>query len=119
MHNPTQHSPYIFDCDTDNFQQRVIAASATQPVLVDFSADWCGPCRILAPVLHRLIPEYNGKVLLANIDADENMKLCGHYRLRGFPTVILFVNGEEIARFSGARSVVETRHFIDEHLQAK
>ena len=94
-------SPYIFDIDgNDEFQQRVIEASQQQPVLVDFWADWCSPCLMIAPVLAKVIPEYEGQVLLAKIDADENMKLAGHYKLRGFPTIIMFVNGEEVESLS-------------------
>jgi thioredoxin 1 len=110
-------SPYIFDIDgNDEFQQRVIEASHQQPMLVDFWADWCSPCLMLAPVLTKVIPEYEGRVLLAKIDADENMKLAGHYKLRGFPTIIMFVAGEEVARFGGTRSAPEVRRFIDEHM---
>ena len=110
-------SPYIFDIDgNDEFQQRVIEASHQQPVLVDFWADWCSPCLMIAPVLAKVIPEYEGKVLLAKIDADENMKLAGHYKLRGFPTIIMFVNGEEVGRFGGAKPAPEVRNFIDSHL---
>lgn len=109
-------SPYIFDIDGPDFEEKVITASHTQPVLVDFWADWCSPCLMIAPVLAKVIPEYEGQVLLAKIDADENMKLAGHYKLRGFPTIIMFVNGEEVARFGGAKSAPEIRAFIDEHL---
>jgi thioredoxin 1 len=110
-------SPYIFDIDgNDEFQQRVVEASHQQPVLVDFWADWCSPCLMIAPVLAKVIPEYEGQVLLAKIDADENMKLAGHYKLRGFPTIIMFVNGEEVGRFSGAKPAPEVRKFIDERL---
>ena len=110
-------SPYIFDIDgNDEFQQKVVEASHQQPVLVDFWADWCSPCLMLAPALAKVIPEYEGGVLLAKIDADENMKLAGHYKLRGFPTVIMFVKGEEVARFGGTKSVPELRKFIDSHL---
>lgn len=109
-------SPFIFDSEEKDFQQQVIAASHQQPVLVDFWADWCSPCRVLGPVLEKVIPEYQGKVVLAKIDADENMKLAGHYRLRGFPTVLLFINGEEVERFSGAKPFHAVRDFIDRHL---
>lgn len=109
-------SPYIFDIDGDQFQEKVIDASHTQPVLVDFWADWCSPCLMIAPVLAKVIPEYDGRVLLAKIDADENMKLAGHYKLRGFPTIIMFINGEEVARFGGAKPAQEIRLFIDSHL---
>ncbi len=109
-------SPYIFDIDENEFQQRVIEASRQQPVLVDFWADWCSPCLALGPVLERVIPEYEGQVLLAKIDADENMKLCGHYRLRGFPTVLMFIDGEEVDRFTSAQPAHFVREFIDRHL---
>ncbi len=108
-------SPFIFDAEEANFKQAVLERSAEVPVLVDFAADWCGPCLVLGPVLERVIPEYEGKVLLAKVDADENMKLCGHYRLRGFPTVLLFKNGEEVERFAGAKPPAFVREFIDRH----
>jgi putative thioredoxin len=109
-------SPYIFETDIHNFSSQVIDASFQQLVMVDFWADWCSPCLMIAPVLEKVIPEYQGKVLLAKVDADENMKLCGHYRLRGFPTIMLFSNGEEVARFSGAKPAYEIRTFIDQNL---
>ncbi|MEN8168715.1 MAG: thioredoxin [Pseudomonadota bacterium] len=112
----THTSPYIFDIDGDVFEEKVINASRQQPVLVDFWADWCSPCLMIAPVLAKVIPEYEGKVLLAKIDADENMKLAGHYKLRGFPTIVMFVDGEEVARFGGAKSAPEVRKFIDNHM---
>ena len=112
----TDASPFIFDIDGSEFEEKVIQASHQQPVLVDFWADWCSPCRVIAPVLGKVIPEYEGGVLLAKIDADENMKQAGHYRLRGFPTILMFIAGEEVARFGGAKSAPEVRKFIDAHL---
>jgi putative thioredoxin len=109
-------SPYIFDIDGEQFQERVIDASHRQPVLVDFWADWCSPCLVIAPLLAKVIPDYQGQVVLAKIDADENMKLAGHYKLRGFPTIIMFINGEEVGRFGGAKPAQEIRAFIDQHL---
>lgn len=108
--------PFIFDIDGDEFPQRVLEASHQQPVLVDFWADWCSPCLAIAPVLARVIQEYEGRVLLAKIDADENMKLAGQYKLRGFPTIILFINGTEVDRFGGTKSAEAIRQFIDPHL---
>ncbi|QEP44983.1 thioredoxin [Ectothiorhodospiraceae bacterium BW-2] len=110
------NSPYIFSCDSSDFEQRVLHHSHTTPVLVDFWADWCSPCLMIAPMFERVIPEYQGRVVLAKIDADDNMKLCGHYRLRGFPTILLFIDGEEVGRFSGAKPAPEIRHFIEQHL---
>ncbi|MBE0509652.1 MAG: thioredoxin [Chromatiales bacterium] len=109
-------SPYIINIDEADFEARVIQASHQQPVLVDFWADWCSPCRVIAPQLAMVIPEYEGRVLLAKIDADENMKLAGRYKLRGFPTIILFINGEEVDRFGGAKPAQGIREFLDQHV---
>ena len=109
-------SPYIIDIDGDEFQAKVIDCSQQQPVLVDFWADWCSPCLMIAPVLEKVIPEYEGRVLLVKVDADENMKLAGHYKLRGFPTIIMFIDGEEVDRFGGAKPAHEVRAFIDRQL---
>ncbi|MCG8426659.1 MAG: thioredoxin domain-containing protein [Chromatiales bacterium] len=106
---------YIFDVDEAGFQQQVIAASHEKVLLVDFWADWCAPCISLAPALERVVAEYEGDVRLAKVEVDDNMKLAGHYKLRGFPTVIMFHQGEELARFSGSRAVHWLRDWIDEH----
>jgi putative thioredoxin len=71
---------------------------------------------VLTPVLERLAGEYAGRFVLARIEADENMKLAGRYQLRGFPTAILFVNGEPVDRFSGARPPQFVREFLDRYL---
>ncbi len=109
---------YIFDVDLHDFQQRVIEASHQKPVLVDFWADWCSPCIAIAPVLTRVIESFAGQVQLAKLEVDEgdNMKLAGHYRVRGFPTIILFKNGEEQDRFSSARPSHFIKEFIDSHI---
>jgi putative thioredoxin len=112
------HTSLIFDVTVDDFNAKVLEASHQGPVLVDFWADWCSPCLALAPVLHKVIEEYGGEVRLGKVDADENMKLAGQYGLRGFPTVILFKGGEEVARFSGAKPAHFVRDFIDQHVAA-
>lgn len=109
---------FIYDVTVEDFSTKVLEASRQAPVLVDFWADWCSPCLALAPVLHKVIEEYAGEVRLGKVDADENMKLAGQYGLRGFPTVILFKNGEEVARFTGAKPAHFVREFIDQHLAA-
>ncbi len=108
----------IYDTSLETFDNDVLARSCEVPVLVDFWADWCAPCLVIAPVLERLLNELGGSVHLAKLEVDEgeNMKLAGHYRVRGFPTIILFHKGCELGRFSGARPVSWVRHFIDEHV---
>jgi thioredoxin 1 len=108
----------IMPVDEESFGEEVIVASGEIPVLVDFSADWCGPCRVIEPVLQRIAAELSGELRVVKVDADENMRLCGRYKLRGFPTVLLFCNGDEVGRFGGARSVADVRRFIDDHLSA-
>lgn len=85
-------------------------------VLVDLWADWCPPCLVIGPVLEQLVREYDGEVSLAKLEVDEgeNMKIAGQYQVRGFPTVILFRDGEEKGRFSGAKSAGFIEQFIIE-----
>jgi thioredoxin 1 len=113
-------SPPIFDTDLTRFQSAVIEASHQHPILVDFWADWCTPCHALSPHLERVVKELDGAIRLAKLEVDEgeNMRLAGRYSLRGFPTVILFRNGEERGRFSGARSTHQLRDWLREHLAA-
>ena len=109
--------PYTFSVDEPDFRERVLEPSHERPILVDFWADWCSPCHALAPHLDKVVEELDGAVLLAKVEVDEgeNMRLAGHYRLRGFPTVILFHGGEEAGRFSGARPTHWLRDWLDEH----
>ncbi len=102
----------------ERFESDVLVTSAERPLLVDFWAGWCAPCRVIAPVLEGLVAELDGALGLVKVevDAGENMKLAGRYRVRGFPTVILFHQGEELGRFSGARSRGQVLAFLREHL---
>jgi putative thioredoxin len=111
-----QSPSYIFSVDEAGFEERVILSSHHGPVLVDFWAEWCAPCISLAPALERVVGEYEGRVKLAKLEVDDNMRVAGRYRLRGFPTVILFVDGEEVGRFHGSRASHWIREWIVEHL---
>ena len=108
----------IYSVNLEHFEKRVLAESHKTPVLVDLWAEWCSPCLVIAPVLKKLIIEYDGRLKLAKVEVDEgeNMKLAGHYKVRGFPTVLLIDKGEEIARFSGAKPLSFLRNFVDQHV---
>ena len=118
MHNQHTSSPDIFDVSFEDYDERVIAASHDVPILVDLWADWCMPCLVIAPKLKTLIEEFEGRLKLAKleVDAGENMRLAGKYKVRGFPTVILFINGEEKARFHGAKPLSFLREFVDDYM---
>lgn len=109
-------SETIYDVCLDDFETLVLAASRQTPILVDFWAEWCSPCLVIAPILERVVTEYEGEIHLAKLEVDdgENMKLAGRYQVRGFPTVMLFKDGKPIGQFSGARSQSFIENFIDE-----
>jgi thioredoxin 1 len=111
-------NPDIFDVHVEDFDTLVIEASHSTPVMVDFWADWCSPCIALAPTLERVMADQQGRVKLAKLEVDEgeNMKLAGHYRVRGFPTIILFAKGEEVARFASAKPKHWIEAFLQQHL---
>jgi thioredoxin 1 len=110
----------IFNTDLNTFQASVIQASHNKPILLDIWADWCSPCLVLAPMLKKIDFVYAGKIDIAKLEADDgdNMKIAGQYKVRGFPTVILFRHGQEAARFSGARPMQFIREFIDPYIDA-
>ncbi len=110
MHSLNTHS---YTVEESSFEKLVEARSHQAPVLVDISAEWCAPCRVLGPLLHKLARVYDGKFLLGLVDADENMKIAGRHRVRGFPTVVAYSHGREIDRFHGAHPEHFLRRFID------
>lgn len=107
----------IFEVNLADFDEKVIQASQQRPILVDLWAEWCPPCLAIAPILEKVITELEGAVALAKLEVDEgeNMKIAGQYKVRGFPTIILFQNGVEQARFSSARNAQYILDFIDEY----
>ncbi|MCU0935117.1 MAG: thioredoxin domain-containing protein [Gammaproteobacteria bacterium] len=107
---------HVVDVDEHRFAEVVIQGSQQRLVLVDFWAEWCPPCRALGPTLERLAQEFGGRFLLAKVEVDDNMRLAGHYKLRGFPTVIFFRHGEPVSHFAGNKPLHTVRELIEQHL---
>jgi putative thioredoxin len=97
----------------ETFERLVIEASRTLPVLVDFWAEWCAPCRMLGPILERLAPEYAGRLRIVKVDSDAHGELAQRYAVRSIPAVKLFRDGVVAAEFLGARPAEEIRAFLD------
>jgi putative thioredoxin len=103
----------IKDTNTENFAADVLDASAQVPIIVDFWAPWCGPCKQLGPVLERLVREFGGKVRLMKLNVDENQELAAQMRVQSIPMVIAFKNGRPVDGFAGAVPESQVRSFID------
>lgn len=103
---------FSYDVDASDFQQVVIEGSRKVPVIVDFWAEWCGPCRMLKPILEKLAEEFQGKFILAKVDSDKNQEIASQYGVRGIPNVKAFLDGEIVDEFSGALPESEVRAFL-------
>jgi putative thioredoxin len=112
MSQPTAHVRDISDAD---FDTAVLARSHQVPVLVDFWAPWCGPCRMLGPVLEKLAEERNGAFELAKLDTDKNPKTAAKFGIRGIPHVMIFKNGRSVDQFVGAKPEDQVRAFLQRH----
>jgi putative thioredoxin len=106
----------MIDVTIENFEAEVIAASMTQPVLVDFWAPWCGPCKVVGPLLEKLEDEYAGRFKLVKIDSDQEQQLAGAFGIRSIPTCILLMNGQPVDGFMGALPEGKIREFLDKHV---
>ena len=111
-------APYKIVATDQNFAQAVIAASERQPVLVDFWAPWCGPCRTLMPLLDRIADDYGGRFVLAKVNTDEEQRIAGHFAIRSIPTVMLIHRGEVVEQFVGVQPESAIRGLLDKHLGA-
>ncbi len=112
-------SSTIFDIDAAAFEARVVDQSHRLPVMVDFWASWCAPCRTLTPLLTKIVDEYQGTVLLAKVNTDTEKELAARYQIRSLPTVVLFKDGQIIDHFVGAQQESVIKRMIDPHVKRK
>ena len=100
---------------TENFETEVLQAQL--PVLVDFYADWCGPCKMMAPVIAKMAEEFEGRIKVGKCNVDENMQLAQQYRISSIPAFILFRDGKPAATYVGAMSASELKNKIEQGIR--
>ncbi len=111
-----QHaSTHVFDATVAGFEADVLQASLVAPVLVDFWAEWCGPCKTLGPILEKLAADYNGAFRLAKVDVDKERELAAAFQIKSIPTVILVKDGQPVDGFPGALPEGQLREFLKHH----
>ena len=111
----TPANAFVFDASLPSFEQEVLVRSRETPVLVDFWATWCGPCKTLGPVLEKLAAEFNGGFLLAKVDVDREQQLAGYFQIKSVPTVMLVKDGQIVDGFPGALPEGQLRQFLAHH----
>lgn len=115
--NAAVAASHIFDVTPDNFETDVLQGSLNAPVLLDFWADWCEPCKTLGPMLEKLANEYKGAFRLAKVDVEKNQELAGMFGIRSIPTVVLVKDGQLADGFAGALPEGQLREFLSRHVQ--
>jgi thioredoxin 1 len=104
-------SPLIITLTQENFAKEVL--ESPKPVLVDFWAEWCGPCKMISPLLDELATEYDGKVKIGKINTDEQQQLAAQYSINAIPTLLFFKNGQVVNQMRGARSKRDFKAALD------
>jgi len=104
-------SPLIVTLTQENFGQQALQSST--PVLIDFWAEWCGPCKMIAPLLDELADEYNGKVKIGKVNIDEHQGLAAQYGVRAIPTLLILKNGQVVEQMVGAKSKRDLKASLD------
>ena len=109
---------FIIDINQDQFLEEVVEKSKTTPVIVDFWAPWCGPCKQLTPLLERVVNKKNGKIILAKINVDENQGIASQLNIQSIPTVYGFVDGKPIDAFQGAQPESKIEEMVNKMIEA-
>lgn len=106
-------TPNLINVTSEEFRERVLEASESVPVLVDFWADWCGPCHMLAPTLETLAQSYGSQLLIAKVDTEAEPELAAGFNVRSLPTLLIFRNGKAVQQLTGVQPEGEIRRIID------
>ncbi|ODT90274.1 MAG: thioredoxin [Rhodanobacter sp. SCN 67-45] len=114
----TTRASHVFDIDQQTFETEVLQASMDTPILVDFWAAWCEPCKSLGPILEKLAAEFNGAFRLGKVDVDAQQELAGMFGIKSIPTVMLVSQGQVVDGFAGALPERQLREFLGRHVQA-
>ena len=117
LNQPNAEENHVKDVNEETFMDDVIEASKTSPIVVDFWAPWCGPCKTLGPALEAEVKATNGKIKMVKIDIDQNQNLASQMRIQSIPAVFAFVDGQPIDGFMGAKAPSELKSFIDKLLE--
>ena len=117
LNQPNAEEIHVKDVNEETFMDDVIEASKSSPIVVDFWAPWCGPCKTLGPALEAEVKATNGKIKMVKIDIDHNQNLASHMRIQSIPAVFAFVDGQPIDGFMGAKAPSELKSFIDKLLE--
>lgn len=108
-------TPHVFDATAATFETEVLQRSLQTPVLIDFWAEWCGPCKALGPILEKLAADYGGAFVLAKVDVDAEQELGAAFQIRSIPTVVLVKGGQLVDGFQGALPEGQLRQFLEHH----